>query len=399
MGRGAGRRIPAQRRGKSPNQGAAGGIAATQNRSTARRACPANSISSLNSVSICIPVYNGAPYLAAALASAQAQDHQALEILIVDDGSSDESVSIARAAAAQDSRLTIVCNPANLGLVGNWNRCVELARGTWIKFLFQDDLLQPDCVSSLLARGAQGSPFVACDRDFLFESDAADLNHSSYLDSRRQINALLAPAGGCSAQEFGLHALRGLHFNLVGEPTVTLIRRDLMTRTGPFNPALVQLCDTEYWLRLGCQVGVGYVARPLATFRVHGRAATARNSRGAAFVADSLDKLALAHTAATAPECAPLRRLAARPAAGFVDGNADGGARRAIPLVSAFRQRANQVHEWAAQHADEACGDDTVRGAYGRFLDRCPGCAVNPLAHAVWRLRRSLWQLRRRAWA
>ena len=328
-----------------------------------------------------MPVYNGAPYLAAALASACAQDHADLEILVVDDGSSDDSLLIAQAMAMRDARIRVERNPSNLGLVGNWNRCVDLARGSWIKFLFQDDLLEPDCVSALLAHAARGWTFVACDRTFVFEADAGDIDRTGFERNRSAVRAFLAPGAGCDAATYAARALQGLHHNLVGEPTVTLIRRDLVLQSGPFNPSLVQLCDTEYWLRLACQVGVGFVDRPLARFRVHGGAATARNTRGAAFVSDSLDKLALAQTAALAPECAPLRQAA-------LASGADGDLQRA------FRQRAHRVRSWVNAHGQEPCGKGTVAQAYAKFLNTSPHSAVAPLPHLAWRLRDGLWQLR-----
>lgn len=336
----------------------------------------------MTTVSICIPVYNGAPYLAAALASACAQDHADLEILVVDDGSSDDSVAIAQAMAMRDARLRVERNPSNLGLVGNWNRCVDLARGTWIKFLFQDDLLEPGCVSALLAHAAKGWTFVACDRTFIVEADAGDIDQGGFERNRAAVRAFLGPGAGCDAAAYAARALQGLHHNLVGEPTVTLIQRDLILKSGLFNPALVQLCDTECWLRLACQVGVGFVDRPLARFRVHGGAATARNTRGAAFVSDSLDKLALAQTAALAPQCAALRQAALASSA-------------VADLGRAFRQRAHSVRSWVDTHATEPCGKGTVAQAYATFLKISPQSAVAALPHLAWRLRDGLWQLRR----
>src|SRR5437899_12562971 len=98
------------------------------------------------SVSICIPTYNGAAHLAPCLESALNQTWTDFELLIVDDASSDDTVAITEACAARDRRVRVARNPRNLGLVGNWNRCLELAKGTWIKFLFQDDLLSPACL-------------------------------------------------------------------------------------------------------------------------------------------------------------------------------------------------------------------------------------------------------------
>ena len=88
-------------------------------------------------VSICVPTYRGAPWLAACLDSALAQTLSEFEVLVVDDESDDDTVAIAEDYAARDARVVLHRNPARLGLAPNWNRSVELARGTFIKFLVQ----------------------------------------------------------------------------------------------------------------------------------------------------------------------------------------------------------------------------------------------------------------------
>jgi glycosyltransferase involved in cell wall biosynthesis len=102
-------------------------------------------------VSVCIPTYNGAKYLKECLDSVLAQTFTDFEVLIVDDKSSDETLSIAQEYATYDPRFRVIQNECNLGLVGNWNRCVELAQGEWIKFIFQDDLIEPACLERMLA--------------------------------------------------------------------------------------------------------------------------------------------------------------------------------------------------------------------------------------------------------
>src|SRR5918994_2167278 len=116
-------------------------------------------------VSICIPTYNGARFLDDCMESARGQSFDDLDILVVDDQSSDETLSIVSKHAGLDSRVRIEQNPRRLGLVGNWNRCVELARGEWIKFVFQDDLVDPHCVESLVEAGRRTeATMVACTR-------------------------------------------------------------------------------------------------------------------------------------------------------------------------------------------------------------------------------------------
>lgn len=101
-------------------------------------------------VSVCIPTYNGGKYIRECIESILVQTYSDFEILIVDDKSSDETIEVVEEFAKRDKRIRIVRNQQNLGLVKNWNRCVELSEGEWIKFLFQDDLLAPDCIEELI---------------------------------------------------------------------------------------------------------------------------------------------------------------------------------------------------------------------------------------------------------
>ncbi len=79
-------------------------------------------------VSVLVPAYNGATFVGQCLTSIQAQSHQDIEVLVVDDGSTDDTLAIAREFARQDPRVRVEVNAHNLGLVGNWARCIELAR-------------------------------------------------------------------------------------------------------------------------------------------------------------------------------------------------------------------------------------------------------------------------------
>lgn len=93
-------------------------------------------------VSICIPTYNGARYLEACLDSVLSQTYKNIEILVVDDGSTDATLKILGRYVASDQRIrlvrnVVVSNEHNLGLVGNWNHCIELSQDEWIKFVYR----------------------------------------------------------------------------------------------------------------------------------------------------------------------------------------------------------------------------------------------------------------------
>ncbi len=100
-------------------------------------------------VSVIVPVYNAAAYLASTVASICAQSYRKLEILLIDDGSTDGSPQICREWAAEDSRIRVL-NHDNCGASMTRNRGIEEATGDYIMFVDSDDLVVPTCVEQLL---------------------------------------------------------------------------------------------------------------------------------------------------------------------------------------------------------------------------------------------------------
>jgi glycosyltransferase involved in cell wall biosynthesis len=101
-------------------------------------------------VSICIPSYNAAASIGRCLRAVLEQNVANTEILLVDNCSTDNTLDVVRALAADRSELRIVRNESNLGRVPNWNRCLELARGKFVKFAFTNDALLPGALRCLL---------------------------------------------------------------------------------------------------------------------------------------------------------------------------------------------------------------------------------------------------------
>ena len=92
-------------------------------------------------VTVCMPTYNFAPFLAEAIESVLAQTFTNFEFLIIDDRSEDGSAAIIQEYAERDRRIVFVVNDRNLGMVRNWNACLQQARGAYVKYLFGDDKL------------------------------------------------------------------------------------------------------------------------------------------------------------------------------------------------------------------------------------------------------------------
>ena len=95
-------------------------------------------------VSIVMPAYNCAATLAASVESVLAQHYENWELLILDDGSRDETWPLMQKLAERDSRIRAVQNERNLGVGRTRNRGVGLAEGDWVAFLDSDDLWTPD---------------------------------------------------------------------------------------------------------------------------------------------------------------------------------------------------------------------------------------------------------------
>jgi len=69
----------------------------------------------------------------------------------------------------------VIENERNFGLVGNWNRCIKLAQGEWLKFVFQDDLIHDECLAAMVRATQPADKFVACRREILVEDRDEEL--------------------------------------------------------------------------------------------------------------------------------------------------------------------------------------------------------------------------------
>ena len=221
-------------------------------------------------VSICIPTYNGEAYLKECLESVIHQTYINLEIILVDDKSIDNTTSIAKQYAKFDKRIQFFENKINLGLVGNWNKCLQLASGQWIKYVFQDDYLAINCIEKLI-EAAKDNSIITCNRKFIFENEVNAETKKSY-----EINLLTLKKLFPNQKNLFIPAIQiknlvveNIAANFIGEPTVVMFKKELIFKKGLFNAKLKQLCDLEYWVRVSSTEGLVYLSEELMTFRIH----------------------------------------------------------------------------------------------------------------------------------
>lgn len=239
-------------------------------------------------VSICLPVYNGGAWIEQAIASACAQTFEDLELIVSDDASTDDT--LARVAAFDDSRIRVVRADRNLGQALNANRCIELARGPLVKFLHADDVLYPGCLEAMVPIFDESPQvgLVFSPRDVVL--DEPDEESRSWYE---RYHTLHTPLGELDRVTSGRRIFRrwlevGVHDNLIGEPSVVLVRRECFERLGTFDPRLQQSSDIEMWLRIVLEYDVGFLPEPLCAYRHHAASVTGAVARTSSSWLDDL---------------------------------------------------------------------------------------------------------------
>ena len=101
-------------------------------------------------VSVILPIYNAEPYLDQALNSVERQTYKNLEIICLNDGSTDDSLSIMRAHAARDARIVVI-DKQNQGYGATCNRGIDESHGEWVSIVEPDDWIEEGMYSDLLA--------------------------------------------------------------------------------------------------------------------------------------------------------------------------------------------------------------------------------------------------------
>lgn len=246
-------------------------------------------------VSICVPTYNGEKYLKECLDSLLAQSYTNIEIIIVDDGSRDGTVQLVKAYEQKDQRLKLFVNEKNLGLVGNWNRCIEHSKGEWIKFVFQDDYLEYNCVQQFIEHAKKDTSLLVSKRSFILDKDATLLDKKYYETGVRTLEntAALVLGNIVSPVTISKVAAENIALNFIGEPSLTMFRKNVIDRIGYFNDDLAQICDLEFFLRLASETGLVYITEKICHFRIHGSSTTSGNLQEKTYILSYLEPIIL----------------------------------------------------------------------------------------------------------
>lgn len=217
-------------------------------------------------VTVAIPAYN-LQFFEQALASAQQQDYANLEILVSDDSPDNRIQDITLKRCETDTRIRYIKNEKNLGFFGNFTQCFKLASGEYIKYLNDDDLLMPGCVSAMV-KGFEIDEkikLVFSKRNRIDESGKV-LNYAGpEIKSDKNTRIKGFELGDLILQK---------SLNLIGEPTTAMFRkRDLTLESdNVFSWQGRQyhcFADVSLWLRLLSKGDAYFIVDILTSYRMH----------------------------------------------------------------------------------------------------------------------------------
>jgi glycosyltransferase involved in cell wall biosynthesis len=196
-------------------------------------------------VSIVVPAYNHAPHLAEAIESLLAQSYTKLEVIVIDDGSTDGTPAV---LARYSDRIACVTQP-NMGQAATLNKGWHMARGEILGYLSADDRLEPEAVREAVRMLSARPDAVLCYCDF------------ALIDARSRIIRPVA-AGTIDYRDMLLKVRCPIGPG-------AFFRRHVLEHAGGWNESYRQMPDYDFWLRAGLLGEFAHIPAVLAHFRVH----------------------------------------------------------------------------------------------------------------------------------
>jgi glycosyltransferase involved in cell wall biosynthesis len=205
-------------------------------------------------VSIVVPAFNVELFIHETLESLINQTYRAIEILVVDDGSTDGTVEHAESLARKDPRISII-QQKNQGVVAARNAGLALARGEFVSFIDGDDIWYPEKVAKQVER-FQSLP---AEYGLVYTWSTAISDDSRLL-------------GASNAGQFEGHVFAAmLYRNFIGNGSVAMMRRECLERVGPFDPKFTRVTqgceDWDLLLRIAEQFKYAVVPEFLVGYR------------------------------------------------------------------------------------------------------------------------------------
>jgi glycosyltransferase involved in cell wall biosynthesis len=217
-------------------------------------------------ISVIVPNYNGSRFLGTALSSIERQSYPHLEVLVVDDCSTDDSPEVANAFARRDSRFRLLRNASNLGVAAVRRRGVEASRGELLTTLDNDDVLLDEHKLAKELRVIQ---------DMRDADGVVAFSEVKLIDVHG--NVIGTPLHGSNAPEGWL--FEEFLVRAVPIPRDMTLSRRLYERVGGFDPGIRIFEDWDFKLRLARAAQFRFSGSAGVGYRRHGKGLSSDKAR------------------------------------------------------------------------------------------------------------------------
>jgi len=208
-------------------------------------------------LSVVMANYNHAKYIEEALKAILSQSYKPLEVIVVDDGSTDDSVNVIQRFVKKDPVVRLIINEKNMGIFYNANRSLKLAKGDYITFAAADDKVLPGFFEKSMKMLAEYPDAGLCC------AESAAIDNSTGAIIKRTIDIASGPS--YFSPSMAAELMRNTSFYIEGRAAV--IKRELLIENGSLNPDLKLYSDWLLWLLIAFRHGICYIPETLTVFR------------------------------------------------------------------------------------------------------------------------------------
>lgn len=215
--------------------------------------------------SVMIPTYNSTEYLRETLLSVLAQDLgiEQMQIMVVDNHSTKDDPEALVKEIGQ-GRIEFYRQPENIGMMNNFNHCIELARGEFVHILHSDDMIRPGFYESL-GKPLQENPELG-----------AAFCRNIFMNERgvwQKISEIEKPESGILPEQW----LKNIATVCPIQTPAIVVRRRVYEQIGGFNTDCGLCGDWEMWARIASRYAIWFEVEPLALWRTHSESSTKSN--------------------------------------------------------------------------------------------------------------------------
>ncbi|MDO8471426.1 MAG: glycosyltransferase [bacterium] len=209
-------------------------------------------------VTVSIPTYNRARFIGKAVDSVLAQTYKDIEILIIDNASTDDTQKII--SSFDDNRIKYVKNEENIGIIGNWNKCIGLTQGQYLMILGDDDVLHCDFIKKSLEAHEKYSEvaftFTRCNKVDECENIIQEWGYN------------FTPPNYLKGIDYLFYTLE-YEACLTNSSTV-LLKKHVFDELGDFRVEFARnVFDFNMWIRIASKYNVYFIDEILCDYRIH----------------------------------------------------------------------------------------------------------------------------------